>query len=208
MIPRTVARNIILSLAALAAVGVGIWLLWSYILSFQTVTFHFDRQLGYIELSGNNQPNYYPADNQPVKLKKGTYQVRSVGTRLAADPHMQTIDNSTSNVTVEFSYSHSYLETLYQGEQQAIETALTAAYPAVATDYTPKHGTLYHRGEIYGAILIARDQSGDNADTLRVLMEKKDGNWIMRSKPPVPVLSAPLYPSISRDILADINRAQ
>ncbi|QHN42254.1 hypothetical protein GII36_00020 [Candidatus Mycosynbacter amalyticus] len=205
---RSLTTKIILLLTTVAAAAVGTWLLWSYIFSFQTVTFHFDRQLGYIELSGNNQPNYYPADNQPVKLKKGTYQVRSVGAHIAADRHAQVIDGSTSNITAEFGYSRSYLDTLYLGEQQVIESTLIAAYPKVATDYDIRHGKLYHLGEVYGASLVMRDQSNDNADILHVLMEKKNGSWIILSKPPMPILSAPLYPSISRNILVDINRAQ
>ena len=67
---------------------------------------------------------------------------------------------------------------------------------------------LYHQGEVYGAILVAKDQSSDNADTLRVLMRKENNNWVILSKPPAPILSAPSYPDINRAVLVDINQAR
>lgn len=205
---RFLTNKVTLSFAALAVAIAGVLILWSYIFSFQTVTFHFDSRLGYIELSGNGQPNFYPADSQPVKLKKGVYKIKNVGSRIAANSREQTVNSTTEQVTVHFNYTRQYLDSLYTSEKATIETSLIARYPKIAISYDIVHDKLYHQGEIYGAVLVARDQLSDNSDTLRVLMEKKDGKWIVLTKPPVPVLGAPLYPSVDRQILADINQAQ
>lgn len=205
---RTPSWKVILSGVALVLLVCALWMIWNYVYSFQTVTFRYDRSLGYLQLSGNNQPNFYPAAGQPVKLKKGEYRITHVGTRIAPDTYTQTIDASTTTVIATFNYTRQYLATVYSAQQPAIEQALMQAYPAIATDYTIAHAKLYHRGELYGAILVPRDQSGDNADTLRVLMRQRDTAWVVLSRPPAPVLSAPLYPDIDRAILVDINRAK
>lgn len=205
---RITLQNILWTSAGLFVAIACIWTLWSYIFSFQTVTFHFDDKLGYIELHSEGQPTYYPADNQPVKLKKGTYRIKNIGAHIVPSMHNQVVDSSTSDVTVRFDYTRQYLDSLYAKEQAAIEAALLADYPRIAMDYRIVHSKLYHQGELYGAILIAQDQGSDNADTLRVLMQKKNGAWKLLSRPPTPILSAPLYPSVDRVILLDINQAK
>lgn len=179
--------------------------LWSYIFSFQTVTFTFDQKLGYIELLHDNT-KLYPVNNQPIKLKKGEYVARNIGTSIAPNPRTVTINETKRTLHVEFDYTQQYLDTLYESQRTSIEAGLFEKYPIIKDAYRLQYGKLYHHGEIYGASLVAIDKSGDNTDTLHVIMKKKDSSWHVASRPPTPILSAPDYPDIDASILRAINQ--
>lgn len=194
--------TLLLTVAALCA-----YILWSYILSFQTVVFVFDQKLGYIELSTSDQ-KLYPTNNQPIKLRKGVYTARNIGTSIAQGTRQLTIDTTSQTIHIEFDYTKQYLDTLYAAQQDSIESVLHREYPSIEKYYRLENSRLYHHGEIYGTSLIAIDQSGDNADTLHVIMQKKEGSWRLVSRPPAPILSAPNYPGIDVAILRSINQGK
>lgn len=91
-------------------------------------------------------------------------------------------------------------------ETQTITAVLLAAYPNITTDYTIGDSKLYGEGQWFGTTLTYKGADTDNRDTLRVLMQKKDGIWILRTTPPEPLLSAKKYPDVPRDILISINK--
>jgi hypothetical protein len=88
-----------------------------------------------------------------------------------------------------------------------IQGALTAAYPKISTDYTVGRGKLYGDGNWYGTTLTYKGTDTANRDTLRVLMQKKDGVWTVRTKPPQPMLSTTEFPDVPKSALQDINKA-
>ncbi|MBH2007658.1 hypothetical protein I8H83_03580 [Candidatus Saccharibacteria bacterium] len=200
--------RIALSLIGIIAACIGAYALWNYIYSFQEVTFRFNSAQGYVEIVGADKQKLYPIDAQPVRLKKGEYAMRNVGNNIKLEARTLTVDSTTYTINTTFNYTDSYLRSLYVHERTAIEALLRQSYPKAETDYTLARGRLYHQGEYYGAILIARDPLGDNADTLRILAEKKDGKWQLRSMPPAPILSVPFYRDVDRSILLDINQAK
>lgn len=202
------STRIVLSLISIIAACVGVYALWSYVHSFQEVTFRFNSEQGYVEIVGADTQKLYPIDAQPVRLKKGEYAARNVGKNIKPEARTLTIGDATTTIDTTFNYTEAYLQSLYARERVAIEALIYQRYPKAQTDSILARGKLYHQGEYYGAILIANDPSGDNADTLRVLAEKKDGTWRLRSAPPAPVLSAPLYRDIDRAILLDINQVR
>lgn len=91
-------------------------------------------------------------------------------------------------------------------EQPTITAVLSAAYPKSATDYTMSSAKLYDKGQWFGAILTYKGSDSMNRDTLRVLMQKKNGVWILRTTPPELLLSAKKYPDIPKSILQSINK--
>lgn len=183
-----------------------LYALLAYALSFHTVTFMFDSSTGYIELP-QEHTKLYPVNNQPLKLKAGEYTLRAVGTKIDPKPRTITVDASKT-ISVDFSYNTAHLQSLYATERGSIESALLKQYPSISTLYRIERGQLYGKGDIYGASLVAIDQSSDNADTLRVLLRKKDNTWHVLSRPPAPLLSAPNYPGIPVAILRSINQAK
>lgn len=194
--------------AALCAALLVIYAIWTYIASFQNVTFEFDEKIGYIEIIDSHKRSLFPKNNQSIRLAKGEYQAKNIGDTIADDSRSISINNTTSKIPVAFNFTAEHLNDLYQTEKTAIEATLLTKYPQITTTYDIHQGKLYHQGDIYGALLVARDQSGDNADTLRVLMQKRGDEWILRSKPPTPILSAPLYSDIDKNILRAINQAK
>lgn len=94
-----------------------------------------------------------------------------------------------------------------ESERPTIHSVLVAGYPKIATDYTISREQLFDKGQWYGALLIYKGADTDNRDTLRVLMEKKDGVWTLRTTPPQMLLSTKQFPDAPRTALQSINRA-
>lgn len=91
-------------------------------------------------------------------------------------------------------------------EQPTIIEVLTTAYPKIATDYIIAEGKLYGEGEWYGTTLTYKGKDSLNRDTLRVLMQKKQGVWIVRTMPPQMLLSTVEYPDVPKSVLESINQ--
>lgn len=92
-------------------------------------------------------------------------------------------------------------------EMPTIHSSLLAAYPLINTDYTITREQLFEKGEWYGALLTYKGTDTENRDTLRVLMQKKDGAWVLRTTPPQPLLALKQFPDVPRSVLMSINRA-
>jgi len=117
----------------------------------------------------------------------------------------QTIQPSpTPTITVP---TKSELEAKLKTEQATINTAIIAAYPKIATDYTISQGQLFDQGQWYGTTLTYKGSDAMSRDTLRVLLQKKQGVWTVRSTPPEPLLSAIKYPDVPKKVLQTINKA-
>ncbi len=91
-------------------------------------------------------------------------------------------------------------------EKPTINGVLVDAYPKVATDYTFVNEQLFDQGQWYGAVLTYKGSDSANRDSLRVLMQKKEGIWIVRTTPPQPILAAKSYPDVPKSILQSINK--
>jgi hypothetical protein len=91
-------------------------------------------------------------------------------------------------------------------EMSVISGVLTAAYPKITTDYIISKGQLFDEGEWYGTTLSYRGSDTLNRDTLRVLMQKKNGVWILRTTPPQILLSTQKFPDVPREILQTVNQ--
>lgn len=98
------------------------------------------------------------------------------------------------------------LDTMLETELPAISTALVGKYPTLVDLYIINRGALYDEGQWYGTTLTYQGKDEDSRDTLRVLMEKKDGKWIIRSTPPRPILSQPDFPDVPKSVLQTINQ--
>lgn len=205
---RFTLRSAVWSVIGFSGACVAIAVLWSYIFSFQNVTVRYDASQGYVELINEDNQKLYPKNNQPLRLKKGEYHLQHIGDNIEPNFRKITIGDSTTRHDVTFTYTEKHLSTLLTRHRSAIHTAILKIYPNLTQNYTFAHERLYRQGDIYGAALVARDATGDNADTLRILVQKKGVAWRVVSTPPVPVLSTVDYPGISRKILVDINRAK
>lgn len=108
--------------------------------------------------------------------------------------------------TVELAPTKDQLDERLDKELPALSAALTAAYPTIPNEYIIDRGKLYGNGEWYGTTLTYKGADVDNRDTLRVLMQKKDNIWVVRSTPPKPLLSSKVFTDVPKKILNDINQ--
>lgn len=99
------------------------------------------------------------------------------------------------------------LETMLAKEQSAIDQVLSTTYPQLSELYTVTDGKLYHDGSWYGATLLYKGSDELSRDTLRLLMQKKDNTWKIRTDPPAIILHAADYPDMPKDIIQDLNKA-
>ncbi|TAH36627.1 hypothetical protein EYC59_00420 [Candidatus Saccharibacteria bacterium] len=145
---------------------------------------------------------------ETFKLKKGMYVLVPKGEQLDPTPIRLTVQATPVNLTLDIPYTQEYLQQLLTSESAAIQTAITAKYPTLTKDYTLNPGLLYHRGEWYGTTIDNKIGPENNrfGDTLRLVLQKKDGQWVVLSTPPEILLSAPNYPQVPVDFLRIINQ--
>lgn len=93
-----------------------------------------------------------------------------------------------------------------KSELPTILGVLNSKYPKIATDYVVNSGQLFDRGEWFGTTLSYRGTDTANRDTLRVLLQKVNGIWKIRTTPPEMILSAKDYPDVPKSILKAINQ--
>lgn len=98
------------------------------------------------------------------------------------------------------------LKTMLNSEYPIIVDVLTNTYPKIATDYIIDRGQLFDDGQWYGTTLRYRGDDTLRRDTLRALLQKKDGVWKLRTTPPVPLLSTHAFPDVPKVILKTINQ--
>lgn len=183
-------------------------LAYMYISSFTNVTFHFDSSKGSILLTDSAKKTYTPTSDLQMRLKKGEYTLAEKGNNLANNTRIITIDNKSSEVAIDFSYTKQYLQSLYENEQLAIYAAILQVYPKIQSDYTISGGRLYGQGNWFGAALVYNNRQSDNRDTLRIIVEKQDDTWEVISTPPTPILSTKTYPNVPYGILKAINQVK
>lgn len=92
-----------------------------------------------------------------------------------------------------------------ESQLSTIATVLESAYPKATTDYTMIKPQLYEQGEWFGALLQYKGSDTANRDTLRVLMQKKNSIWVLRTTPPEMLLSVKKYDDVPKSVLKAIN---
>lgn len=93
-----------------------------------------------------------------------------------------------------------------QKELPVITRVLVEKYPKITTDYTINKGQLFEEGKWFGTTLTYKGTDVNNRDTLRVLMEKKDNVWTLRTTPPQPLLSTKEFSDVPKAVLQAINK--
>lgn len=124
----------------------------------------------------------------------------------ASSPQPSSTPQTSSTPTSSPVQKLSLPEQLAQ-EKTTIHGVLLKTHPAIEKDYIITREQLFEQGQWYGALLTYKGKDADNRDTLRVLMEKKDEVWTLRTTPPQPLLATKQYPDVPRAVLIDINRA-
>lgn len=125
---------------------------------------------------------------------------------LVSTPQKPAEQPATQSRQPERSLTEQELADLLDTELATVSEVLTAKYPQAQELYTINRGKLYDQGQWYGTTLTYRGDNEDNRDTLRVLMQKKDNVWIVRTTPPQPLLGQPEFADVPKTILQSINQ--
>jgi len=206
-------RFIIIGTLIAIVAGVTGYTYYSYVNSFQLLTVTYSQKESPLTLYANPEDeNSSPKEIQTVtsgeemKLKKGNYTLRAKGKMIADYEKSISLKDEPISTSVAYQYSENYLASLLLSEQIKISKVLLSAYPKLPNLYDQSRQKLYGRGDFYGEILTYKGDDSDNRDTLRVLMQKKNGKWIVITKPPQINLSIEEYPFVPKSALIDINQ--
>ena len=101
-------------------------------------------------------------------------------------------------------FSDNRLDELLNIELQRIQNVIKKTYPTVDDLYVISDGKLFHFGDWYGTTLVYRGEYSQNSDTLRIILHKKGGVWVIATQPDI-LLTTTAYPSVPFDILSRTN---
>ena len=206
-------RLIILGFALVAIIGFFAW--WSYEHSFQRLSVILDPQVKSADIFPNEGEGHVPESDDPIKalsssqefkLKKGSYVlVTKTSGSLASQTVYFELQDTKVNLTVSPGYTEQELKSLLVSEQVLINQTFNSKYSNASAGYAVQNGQLFRRGEWFGAVLVP---AGTTQDTLRFVMQKKDGKWTVVTDPPEIVLSSMVYPDTPKEILQAVNSLQ
>jgi hypothetical protein len=185
----------------------------TYLLSFKsvTVTYHHAKRVLLYKtsaLDAGKSPKpaaTITASGTSTKLRSGNYTAFYEG-ESGYESKYQPVDISTNHQVLKFEpgYSQERLEQMRRAEYPAIVAALQAKYPRIGL-YTIAPGQLFRQGEWYGTRLVYRGNDIFNSDTLRVVLHKEGGAWVIKTDPPSILLSSVTFPDVPKDVLRDTN---
>jgi hypothetical protein len=144
-------------------------------------------------------------NGQVVRLNKNRgYSITYRGNEGYEDGAI-TIDSSQGKeINIDPSYTRGKLDSLLESEWQPAHQAVIETYDNV-DQYEIQKGKLYRHGEWYGTTMKYVGKDIFNADTLRIVLLKKDGKWVVKTDPPNITLSKFIHPDVPVEILRDVN---
>lgn len=147
--------------------------------------------------------------NKAYTLWKGNYIISYTPSEgyEKKDIYVSLFDEQ-KNIQIDPHYTETKLEDMRKKEFTTIKSSLQTKLAAITRDYTIQPGKLYGRGEWYGTTLQYIGDYPDNADTLRVVMNKQNNSWQIATQPPAISLSKYIYKDIPKYILDDVNNSQ
>ena len=167
----------------------------------------------YKDLGGDGAYNYNPnskpiatlSTSKKVALKRGVYDfVADNPAQKYTNPvSRQTIDYSTSSVTLQLSYSDEILATILPEIKTDALNALYQNYPDIQQNYTISKEQLYMLGDWYGVVLQPNDSS---LDTLRAILHKDNNHWQLVSGQPDLSIGEPSHPNIPPQIIEQVDQ--
>jgi hypothetical protein len=200
----------IIVLVILASV---LWLIVYYFLSLKTFTltfYHVSEVKIYktASLDSGKDPKAIKTittSGTSVKLHKGDYTLFYTGAKDYESKYKEIqIKYNGQTATIDPGYSKEKLAQIIEEEGPAIFSTLSSKYPNINL-YSVQNGKLYRNGEWYGTTLKYQGVDQYNSDTLRVVLHKENGAWVLKSVPPDIILSKFNHPDVPQDILSDVN---
>jgi hypothetical protein len=203
-------RKLLIPAVILVITSAVIWGLYEF-LQYKDVTFNLSDNISKVEIyikdeNAEEKPviGTVTKDKPTIKLRVGSYEYTPSGDKISKKPVNFSVKN-TESITVDPSYSESYLDSIAKNELSALSQALTAKYPSQMQRFQANNTKLFGKGEWAGVLLtpVNMDPSSPGG-YYRVLAQKKSGSWEIVSTPEI-VLTKHNTPNIPIDILTSVN---
>jgi|GEM_PF-842587 len=156
------------------------------------------------------------SSKQVVRLRSGVYVVKFAGTKEYQEITQSiTISQPTEIKTPALNYTSNKLGQLLKSENLAIQKVI--APTILNQNYTIDNGTLFSRGEWYGARLKPAvwynptmavknlEPVSGNHDMLRIILTKTSGQWKVAAEPSI-IFAIDDYPNIPPDVIRSTNQ--
>ncbi|HEX6416323.1 MAG TPA: hypothetical protein VFZ62_02245 [Candidatus Saccharimonadales bacterium] len=143
-----------------------------------------------------------------LSLQNGSYFIIPEGEKVAKDEIAFTVKDEDTSVSVTPGYSKEYLASVLKTEQPAINEAIGEAFPAQMQSHTVEKGTIFKKGEWFGALLVSNNPNLDlrsQTDFYRIILNKVDGSWKIVGTPQL-VLTTSEFKDVPDDILREVNK--
>lgn len=146
------------------------------------------------------------SSSETVTLSSGDYYYITDGENVASSAVNFSVPNDTA-IVINPDLTNIYLATLLPQETPKINQLIETQYPKILNGYKINTGKFYKQGQWYATIISNQRSTNDSPyDEYRVVLHKKDGQWVLVTTPEIS-LSAITFPDVPREILSDINNA-
>src|SRR6266536_2761128 len=140
-------RKLIITIAIAAILLIAAASVTIYLLSFRNVTFSFKKtdlvaSIYRSDDTGKKNELAKVKNNETIRLQEGNYAAIASGDNYDRAAIYFSVNKSDATVTIDPSYSDTYLKNALSAELPAIKTALTKAYPSVAKSFDIADGKL------------------------------------------------------------------
>ncbi len=131
-----------------------------------------------------------------------------IGVGFISSTSKEEVQPTTSQPTQpkETSLSRSDLDAQLTAELPVIKSVLLAAFPSLEQTYTIERSALYGNGEWYGGTLQYIGPDTNNRDTLRVVLQKKNNIWTLRTPQPQILVSSVDIRDAPATMLDEVNK--
>lgn len=189
------------------------WMFLSYRLSLRSMTINYKNissvsvyGSGSLDSGNNPKPEKVITSSGTVlKLPKGSYALYYKGQAGYESLYKYIYlykNGQTFNLNPE--YSQDQLDKIRNKELPSIFKTISDKYPNIGL-YSIKPGEIYNDGNWYGTTLVYKGNDSFNSDTLRIVLHKEGGVWVIKTDPPDIVLSKLRYKEIPESILSKVN---
>jgi hypothetical protein len=202
-------RKTLLAVIGLCAI---LWLAW-YLLSFKSLVVTY-KNVSKVEVyktssldAGKGKKPFATLTHsgQKIKLRGGNYTLHYTGNPGYVSRYSAVeVTEKAQAYSINPGYSSERLDEIRKDEEAAIIKAMVAKYPEINTLYKIQPGKLYENGNWYGTTLYYKGTDKYNNDTLRIVLQKVSGAWIVKTVPGI-ILSTYTYPDVPENVLKDVN---
>lgn len=144
-------RKLLIPAVILVITSAVIWGLYEF-LQYKDVTFNLSDNISKVEIyikdeNAEEKPVIATVtkDKPTIKLRVGSYEYTPSGDKISKKPVNFSVKN-TESITVDPSYSESYLDSIAKNELSALSQALTAKYPSQMQRFQANNTKLFGKG--------------------------------------------------------------